>query len=256
MYSSVYSWAKHVFWSYYDRQPNIPRLQRAEQHLRIQLDWTDANTALNDLLGRLQPGGAGLDLLDHSLGVLPADRQGQPRDSNVSALQEILDISGSAWTVGLDPDGSFCLQRRVNDTAEKAAREEMAYPGRAASYLRRAWNGAYGRTPNPSAAYRESVRAVEAAAHLLVTPDDPLPTLGKMISALGDKPEKWTTVIGDVETVLKMMRAIWQAQNDRHGSADETKPLSVSQPEAEAAVQFAVTLVQIFRTAAIRRSDV
>ena len=72
-----------------------------------------------------------------------------------------------------------------------------------------------------------------------------------MIGALRDKPEKWATVIGDVDTVRKMMETIWKSQLDRHGTDDTTKPLNVSQPEAEAAVQMGVTLVKLFRTEAI-----
>ncbi len=95
------------------------------------------------------------------------------------------------------------------------------------------------------------MRAVEAAARPVVTPTDDLATLGKMIYDLGVKPEKSETVIGDVDTVRKMMKTVWQSQRDRHGTDDTTKPLNVSQPAAEAAAQMAVTLVQLFRAEAI-----
>ena len=49
------------------------------------------------------------------------------------------------------------------------------------------------------------------------------------------------------------MATIWKSQFDQHGTDDTTRPLNVSQPEAEAAVQMSVTLVQLFRTGAIRR---
>ena len=48
------------------------------------------------------------------------------------------------------------------------------------------------------------------------------------------------------------MEMIWKSQFDRHGTDDTARPLNVSQPEAEAAVQIGVTLVQLFRTGAIR----
>ena len=97
-----------------------------------------------------------------------------------------------------------------------------------------------------------AIKAVEAAARPVVIPKDKLATLGKMIAAIRDKPQKWETVIGEVDTVRIMMDTIWKDQVDRHGTDDPKRPLTVKQPEAEVAVQFAVTLVQLFRTGAIR----
>ena len=140
----------------------------------------------------------------------------------------------------------------MDATVLAAADREKAQRSKAAEYLRTAWHYLYGRNPIPSSAYRDAVRAVEAAARPVVTPNDELATLGKMIHALRDKPDKWETVIGDVDTVRMMMRTIWKSQSDRHGTDDPAKPRNVSQPEAEAAVQIAVTLVHLFRTGAIR----
>lgn len=220
-------------------------LQAAEQYFRVILNWQEISyghrkgvAQLFDLVG--------IDLLDYCLGVHCSYR-------HVETLQDILDRSGSAWTVGEDPDEYYCLERRVDETAAGAADEEIRQRSNAAAYLRKAWHQAYGLNPNPSDAFRNAVRAVEAAARPVVTPRDNLATLGKMIPALGDKPEKWQTVIGDVDTVRKMMETIWKSQFDRHGTDDTTRPLNVSQPEAEAAVQMSVTLVQLFRTGAIER---
>jgi hypothetical protein len=52
-------------------------------------------------------------------------------------------------------------------------------------YLATAWNRAYGRNPDPSGAYRDAIRAVEASAKPIILPADPVATLGKMIAALG-----------------------------------------------------------------------
>ena len=155
--------------------------------------------------------------------------------------------------MGTDHERRWGLKRRVDETVLAAANEEMNQRSNAAEYLRRAWHHVYGRNPNPSTAYHDAVRAVKAAARPVVTPKDDEATLGKMIPALLDKPEKWETVIGNVDTVRKMMATIWKSQFDRHGTDDTTKPLNVSQPEAEAAVQMGVTLVHLFRTGAIRR---
>ena len=64
---------------------------------------------------------------------------------------------------------------------------------------------------------------------------------------------KWFTVIGDVETVWKMMETIWKSHDGRHGTDDTTRPRAVSQPVSRAAVQVGITPVQLFRTGAIQR---
>ena len=86
-------------------------------------------------------------------------------------------------------------------------------------------------------AYGEAVKAIEVAAKPVVTPDDPLATLGKMISAIRDEPGKWETDAefdGGVQTILAMMKLAWKGQL-RHG--DENAPIDVSQEAAEMTVQ-------------------
>ena len=85
-------------------------------------------------------------------------------------------------------------------------------------------------------------------------PDDPKATLGKAIGAMKAKPEKWVTEIGNVDTVLRMLESVWQSQSDRHGTNEVTRPLNVTQQEAEAALHLALALVHLFRTQAIRRA--
>ena len=258
MRPGVQVWAERCF-------QTAEQMQEAEQTLRIQLDWSayltasdcleplrDPVVARTSLLGHLQDPVVGLDLLDYCLGQCAVDLSDSYFDIDAGQeLEEILIRSGSAWMVGRDPDGRYCLEKRVDPTVEEAARREMKQQSNAAEYLQSAWNYVYGRNPNPSTAYHDAVRAVEAAARPVVTPRDNRATLGKMISALQDKPQKWDTVIGDVDTVQKMMETIWKSQSDRHGTDDATKPRNVSQAEAEAAVQMGVTLVQLFRTEAI-----
>lgn len=250
MASGVFNWVAARFFDGDD-------LEAAEQYFRVRLDWRAINQAAAQSTfvdhGRgVRKGVAelldsqGLDLLDYCLGV--RHDWGAARE-----LESVLARSGSAWTVGEDPEGWLCLTRRVDETVSAAAAEETQQQSNAAEYLRRAWHHVYGRNPNPSTAYHDAVRAVEAAARPVTTPMDSEATLGKMISALADKPEKWETVIGVVDTVRKMMATIWKSQLDRHGTDDPTQPLNVSQAEAEAAVQMAVALVHLFRTGAIRR---
>lgn len=67
-----------------------------------------------------------------------------------------------------------------------------------------------------------------------------------MIVALRDKPEKWTTTIGAVDDVRTQMEAVWRGQLDRHGTDDETVPISVSFAEADAAFSTCLNLVRLF----------
>ena len=75
--------------------------------------------------------------------------------------------------------------------------------------------------------YREAVRAVEAAAKPVVLPQNDRATLGTMIAALRDKPDKWETRIGTIDDVRRQMELLWTNQLDRHGTDDETVPLQV-----------------------------
>ena len=245
MLGGVYAWSTKVLRSDSD-------LMAAEQYFRERLDWSAirrVRSSTNEGVAQLL-GSRGLDFLDYCLGI--ANYGVDVGYGFAEELQEILDRSGSAWKVGTDPEGRKCLERRVDATVLAAADREKSQRSKAAEYLRTAWHHLYGRDPDSSAAYRDAVRAVEAAARPVVTPKDHRATLGKMIVALNDKPEKWDTVIGDVDTVRKMMKTIWESQSDRHGTDDPAKPRNLSQPEAESAVQMAVTLVHLFRTGAIR----
>ncbi|MGD9998019.1 MAG: hypothetical protein AB7L17_16945 [Ilumatobacteraceae bacterium] len=251
MRASALAWVKPFI--YTDKGVPIAKvLHRVEQHLRIQLSWAGAldahrvTSAAINALDLLHDDEAGLDLLDYFLGTCSTSSTSPER------LQAILDASASAWTVGRDDEGLLCLERRVDPVAQASAESEMEKPGKAAIYLRSAWHDAFGRDPNPTGAYRDAIRAVEAAARPVLTPADQLATLGKMIAAIRDAPTKWTVEIGDIGAVKAMMETVWKNQHDRHGTDDETTPVNVSQSEAEAALFIAVTLVQWFRSGFVR----
>ena len=254
MLASATSWTKQFFFDDHG-WGRAASIERAEQYLRLKLEWTGssdlnrASSAGKQLLALVADEVVGLDLIDFCLSTCYRS------DSRPKRLQGILDRSASAWSVGLDDEDKFCLERRVDAAVEAAARVEMAEGSKAAAYLSSAWHLVYGRAPSPSSAYREAVRAIEASARPTVTPRDALATLGKMIAAMNDAPAKWVAVIGDIDTVRLMMTAVWRAQHDRHGTDDESKPANVSAGEAEAAVQYAVAQIHLFRTGAIRLAD-
>ena len=173
-------------------------------------------------------------------------------NNNPQELDGILEEAGSAYCVGTDEDDNFELQFRQVEQITELLHSEVDQPDRATDHLHRAWSKCFRRDADPNDAYGEAVKAIEVAAKPVVTPDDPLATLGKMISAIRDEPGKWETDSesdGGVQTILAMMNLAWKGQL-RHG--DESAPLDVSQDAAEMTVQTAVLLVSWFRSGQIR----
>jgi hypothetical protein len=114
-----------------------------------------------------------------------------PGTEPLAVLNRLLASGGSAYRYRKGR-----LERRVDDTAVAAFEGAAATASDEASmYLRRAWSATYGRDPEPSRAYGDAVRAVEAVACPLVLPDDPKPTLGKVIARLRERPDDWSVVL-------------------------------------------------------------
>ena len=135
-------------------------------------------------------------------------------------------------------------------------------PATAGGLLRDAWQHTYGLHPDPTAAYRDAVRAVEEIACPLVLAQagaNNTATLGTVRKHLRDAPEKWQFTlldkdgIGSVEPLVAMLDRLWTGQVSRHGggpiSRDQTRA------EAEAAVHLAATMVQLLAAGALIRRD-
>jgi hypothetical protein len=186
-----------------------------------------------------------LDIIDFLLGTTHPYYS----DDIAIPLDAMLREAGSAWAAVRLDDGRWELQRRVPDEAA-AAFADVRSAGRSGEHLGRAWSAAFGRQPNPSLAYREAVKAVEAALKPIVSPSNDRATLGTMIADLKNAPAKWRVALGaqesfdSVSAFRSMVELLWKAQHDRHGTDDETAPLDIDQAAAEAAVHLAVTIVQ------------
>ena len=170
----------------------------------------------------------------------------------VEHLEQMLDEGGSAWRVA--PDGKSLIERTLG--AEHTA-VELAAQGddQIAADIHTAWSAAW-RREEPSAveAYAAAVKAVEGVLAPIVTPDDPMPSLGKMIPALRNKPEKWDTRFRGVETVealADMLDEVWRSQH-RHGGGAE---LPNTLDEARDAVSIAVAVVGLCRRGFLERLD-
>ena len=243
--ASVLRWLyeRMSVWSHGQRELNVERVFEAERALRVPIDLraSDLEDAFTKLLNRVDM----LDLVDLAL-----HRWAQGDKRAAQQLEQILLDAGSAWMV--HHDATFCLVRRVEPEVYAAASKLISEAGRPGALLGIAWQHAYGRSPNPGLAYREAVRAIEAAACPVVLPKEPMATLGKVIIALRQAPPGKFAIaitpdtVKPAEVVANMMALIWKGQIDRHGTADESVPLTVSQKEAEMAVHLAVPLVHWF----------
>jgi hypothetical protein len=186
-----------------------------------------------------------LDVLDWMLHHWQQIVEGYRAKEWAQELNHTLRQGGSAWEV-TQTDPAFQLTRRavgpVVDVLDLTATEAT----RAHDHLGSAWSKLTGRDPDPSGAYREAIRAVESVAKPLILPKDNLATMGLMIAAMRDKPEKWTTTLGQVDDVRAQMEAVHKGQLDRHGTDDETVPLRVSPAEADAAFSTCLNLVRLF----------
>jgi hypothetical protein len=234
------------------------KLHEIERRLHIELSWERGPaSALDDLkkyMDYTKYNGA-MDAVD----LLASGLSPTLHRSRLAELDRMLREAGSAWTAVVR--GDVCrLERRVDATVAAAAQRVMDESGRAGELLSRAWRAVYGRTPDPSSGYRDSVRAVEAAARPVVSPNNSSATLGTMIHDLEVAPKKWVVRLSTppgfdkVDALVNMIKLLWKAQFDRHGTPDENVPINVSNEEAVTALHLATTLVQWFADGAVARS--
>jgi hypothetical protein len=199
-----------------------------------------------------------LDAVDLTASAMARNLQVPLNAEFIRRLPIILDEAG--LEVMLLRSETFCgLVRRVDVASAARVTASAAIGDRAAAHLTAAWAAAYGRRPNPSEAYREAVRAVEAVGKPTISPNNPRTSVGTMKRDLEAKPEKWGHILGKdavlgVRTAAMMMGLLWDGQLDRHGTDESDAPLNVSAPQAEAAVHLALTLVEWFRTGALHQA--
>lgn len=198
-------------------------------------------------------GSSALDVIDW---LIHDNSTWDGRESRNDELEGILLAGGSLWKVG--QRGGFAgLERRVPEGVQVAAEAAIAVPGNAGSLLSEAWHAAFGLNPDYEKAYAKSIKAVEAAAIPVVSPNHTGATLGTVIGQMradGD----WALAMTrehpthtTAQVVIGNMQALWTGQNDRH--AGQPGYAASTQAEAEAAVMLAVPLVQLFSSGAVAR---
>ena len=181
-----------------------------------------------------------------------------PYSAAIKDLGKILLQSGCAWEVG-ERHGKPGLVRRVPAGVKLAAEAAFQKPN-AGRRLATAWEDVFGVNPNPSKAYWFAVKAVEDASAPVVIPNDPGPTLGKVISCMEQGGQfnlphlREDSRAVTHEVLLGMMRMLWVGQYDRHGGLPKSPlPDDVTQKEAESAVLLAVTLVGWFESGHVQQ---
>lgn len=138
-------------------------------------------------------------------------------------LRQLLEESRSVYEVSPDQRGlrrrmDVFLAEHVNRTAMSA--EDAGYP-QVRKHLLRAQDKLYVLHPDPSGAYVEVIRAVEAVACPLFLPADQSPTLGKVRNHLRDAGDKYEYVLADksgapgsTEGIVAMLSDIWETTRD------------------------------------------
>jgi hypothetical protein len=177
-----------------------------------------------------------------------------------ASLQQLLDDARSVLRVRADGRG---LERRADVVAEEAfgaavdSAEAASDAGSAAAHLRAAWGCVHALRPDPEKGYSEAIKAVEAAAHGVLEPNNPKATLGSMRGHLRANQEMFALVIrgpdgrGDVGPRLECVSLLWEGQTSRHGSSRPTRPETLH--EAMMAVHLGVMLVQWFTSGAVQK---
>ena len=238
---SLLSWAKMQYSSYGPTFADEAKVGHLERTINRELVLGGKRELLSELERRL----AADDELLLDAADVALTWASEPQ---VARLEAFFVEARSTYSIGVDEDDVYMIQLRQPEELSRLIETEATQSGRQAEHLRIAWGKCFGLHPDLNEACTEAVKAIEVAAKPVVTPDDPLATLGKMIGAIRLKPEKWETdsgFDGSVQTVLAMMDMVWKGQL-RHG--DEDAPLEVSQEAAEMTVHTVVLLVSWFRS--------
>lgn len=225
--------------------PNVDSIRRLERLLRIGLIGTDQISRMfPSMFSRLNADeNLKLDVVDGILQVIVTS------PDEIRALEQILEQSGSKWKTVRTEEGAYRLEERVDASVTEAMENLAEQEGDTSSYMKRAWNDAFGRNPNPSSAYSNTIKAIEAASWPTVTPSNSHATLGTMIRELTDHPENFQVAINErttnrgIDSIRQDMSLVWEGQTDRHGTSN---PVAPSQEAAEQAIFIGLSLCQQF----------
>jgi hypothetical protein len=191
---------------------------------------------------------------------IPALGKGRRQTKKITeSLSRLLAESRSVYEIAPDQRG---LQRRVEATlaasiSGASGTAEAAGYSAARVHLEKARGRLFGLHPDPSGAYDEAVRAIEAIACPLFLPNDQVPTLGKVLAHLRGSSAYEFVVTGkggapgNTNAVVAMMASVWEGHSDRHAGGPRNAP--VSREAAEAALTLAASLVTLLSRGAVHQ---
>lgn len=195
-----------------------------------------------------------LDVMDWLLGHGCGDAQ---------SLEHILKSAGHVLRVS--PDGSRLVER-IEPTLWNEHEQVTQLDDQASQYMQEAWALAFGREPNLSDAWGRAVKAIETLLKPIVSPKNDKATIGSMVSALRQSPDKWkcklpdreyksngeTNVKPGIEVFIDALATIGY-QPDRHGS-DRPQDV-VDEATARSVLFLATTVVGWLRDGILRTID-
>ena len=252
MVTAITRWLDQFVWLQVtgtgSRVSNEAFLQEFEvaHRLREPLDRQRRFSAGNDFEHRVSGGGTfGFDAVNFALSWMGRNVRDVTITPRVVKLRDLLESAGAVWeptNLGTPTKPAYTLTRRDLAAAKDAIAEVESVADRPGRFLMAAWGKVATRDPDPNGAYDNAIKAVEAAAHSVVSPSNTKATLGTMIRDLNAKPEKWAFALGDVQTVITMAEALW-SNHFRHGTQQRDDHTLA---EADAAVHLAIPLVRYF----------
>ncbi len=254
----MFSLLTFLEYHYTQKVPRVVPARRTPKQLRVQhlarLTGKDLPDTYDELMYEFRNNHELLlDAIDHALKY--PDSKVQSGHDAASLIGSYLDDARSVYGVFyLDAD-EYQLVLRQPPEMTTLIEEVLTKRDRASEHLRQAWSQAFSRDgTDPNSASVTATMAIEAAAKDIIIPDDPKATLGKMISAMEHKPEKWTTDFessdeDSVKTVIGMMKMVWKGHL-RHGDPDQ--PLDVPESRCEMILHTAVLLVHWFQSGRVR----
>lgn len=249
------------------RNPNMDFVNGFEMAARLKPALSRANgwaSARSDLLERIEENHIfAFDVVDFALFSLKDRRPGDQIEI-AHRIATALHAAGSVWAVAprQDQDGQeegFRLVRRELAEARSAVRRLSETPGRAGDFLAASWSSVAGRDPHFGDAYDKAVKAVEAAMHPVVVPQNAKATLGTMRANIRDKPEKWAfRPPVSYDLLMTMSGNLWTGHlrhgtDERFGTAEDARTDHTVE-EAEAALHLAIALVGFFQGGCVSRA--
>ena len=174
----------------------------------------------------------------------------------INSLARTLDWSQCKYRVDLSGPAAR-LAARLPEGLEEVAQTAITSSQEAGPLLFKAWQYAFGLTPQPAEAMDFAVKAVELVVTPLVCPNHPNPSLGNAVAYVRDQ-LNWKhnlRVDGDKAppntTIHHMLQTLWAGQHYRHVDQNAVPP---TLEQAQAHVQLAALLVGWFASGAVKRA--